>query len=133
MEFPTIQMPSILEIQEFDIEELSKNINKSLNAFFLYRREFMKRALANGLRIKMTEISKMAAKAWGKEPRKIKKAYIKVSRKVDDLLQRKKQEKKIFQIVYDHNMEMIPQEAVYQVYQQPLQFIPPDEYICSLN
>ncbi|CAG8784240.1 1503_t:CDS:1, partial [Gigaspora rosea] len=131
MEHQKIQMPSISEIEELDIGELAKNINKSLNAFFLYRKEFMKRALANGLRIKMTEMSKGAANSWKKEPRKIKNAYKRLSRKIDDLLQTKKQEKKTFQIVYDDKMEMVPQEAVYQ---EPLFTpIPSDEYICSLS
>lgn len=79
-------MPSISEIEKFDIGELSKNYNNPLNAFFLYRREFTKRAIASGMKIKMTEISKMASKSWKNEPRKVKNNYMKVSRKVDDLL-----------------------------------------------
>ncbi|KAF0525605.1 MATA-HMG [Gigaspora margarita] len=105
-----IQMPSISEIKKFDIEELAKSNRKRLNAFFLYRREFTKRAVSNGIRMKMTELSKLAANSWKNESTKVRKAYIKVSSQIDGILQKRRQENKTYHIIYDHNMEKIPQE-----------------------
>ncbi|KAF0558412.1 MATA-HMG [Gigaspora margarita] len=89
-----IKMPNISEIQKLDVEELARGRNKSLNAFFLYRKEYTKRVIASGMKIKMTELSKTAANSWKNESKKVKKAYAEVSMRVDDLLQKRRQEKK---------------------------------------
>ncbi|CAG8673703.1 18593_t:CDS:1 [Dentiscutata erythropus] len=131
-----IQMPSISEIEEFDIEKLTGNNDKSLNPFFLYRREYTKRAIKNGMKIKMTDISKMAAKSWKNEDTMVKEAYAKVSRRIDDLLRKRRQEKRTYQIVYDVNMERFLQESEHvsnQLELVPLQSFPPNEYVSSLN
>ncbi|CAG8635257.1 3493_t:CDS:1 [Dentiscutata erythropus] len=124
------QMPSISEIEEFDIGELSKNKRKPLNAFMIYRNEFRKRALANGMKKKMSELSKMAGESWRTEPTKVKAAYTRVSRQIDKIFQRRREEQKIFKIVYDPKMG-VPQEQEHDV--APHQSIPADDYMYSLN
>ncbi|CAG8522461.1 20573_t:CDS:1 [Cetraspora pellucida] len=142
-------MLSISEIEQFDIEELARSHyknGKNMNAFFLYRQEYTKRARASGVKQKMTSISKLAAESWRKEPPKIRRALAKVSKQVDELLQRRRQIAKTYPIVYDPNMEklqQIPQEAESVPYQHvPLiQYVPilyyptlqHNEYIYSLS
>ncbi|KAF0347910.1 MATA-HMG [Gigaspora margarita] len=128
-----IKMPNISEIQKLDVEELARSTNKSLNAFFLYRKEFTKRAIASGMKIKMTELSKKAGNSWKNESKKVKKAYAEVSKRVDDLLQKRRQEKKTYEIIYDTNMEKVPQEPEPIDNQVPLQSFPPEETILSLS
>ncbi|CAG8557612.1 4155_t:CDS:1 [Dentiscutata heterogama] len=131
-----IQMPSISEIEEFDIEKLAGNNHKSLNPFFLYRREYTKRAIKNGMKIKMTDVSRMAGKSWKNERTMVKKAYKKVSRRIDDFLRKRRQEERTYQIVYDVNMERVLQESEHvsnQLELVPLQSFSPDEYASSSN
>ncbi|CAG8838075.1 5423_t:CDS:2, partial [Racocetra persica] len=94
-----IKMLSVSEIEQLNVEE----------------KEYTKRALANGIKEKMTIISKHAGESWRKEKPKIKKAFAKVSKRIDELLQRRKQSEKAYQIIYDPNMDkvqQIPQESV---------------------
>ncbi|CAG8744736.1 27210_t:CDS:2 [Gigaspora margarita] len=70
-------MPNVREIRQFNIDELA-NISKGnryLNSFFVYRKEYTKRATASGKKMKMTDVSKLASQAWKKENPSIKKAY----------------------------------------------------------
>ncbi|CAG8628901.1 8927_t:CDS:1, partial [Gigaspora rosea] len=138
-----IQMPSISEIKNFDIEELATSNRKRLNAFFLYRREFTKRAISNGMKMKMTDLSKHAANSWKNESTKVKKAYMKVSSQIDGLLQKRRQENKTYNIVYDANMEKISRKqkpVANQLAIAPLQYSPHGEsnvdnitFPCSLG
>ncbi|CAG8607738.1 10241_t:CDS:1 [Racocetra fulgida] len=111
-------MLSVSEIEELNVEEYVRNHyknGKSMNAFFLYRKEYTKRAIANGIKAKMTNISKAAGESWRNEKPKIKKAFAKVSKRIDELLQRRRQSEKTYQIIYDPNMERvqpISQESV---------------------
>ncbi|RIB26654.1 hypothetical protein C2G38_2162768 [Gigaspora rosea] len=97
-----IKMPSVREIRQFNIDELA-NISKGsryLNSFFVYRKEFSKRATASGIKMKMTDISKLASQAWKNENSSIKKAYADVSKRIE----KRKQKEKTYQIVFDVNM-----------------------------
>ncbi|CAG8653972.1 32747_t:CDS:1 [Racocetra persica] len=112
-----VKMPNIQEIEQLNIDEFAGNISKggkSLNAFFVYRKVFTKRAIASGIKMKMTDISKLAAEAWNNEPPEIRKAYADVSKRIDNVLQKKRQKDMTYQIVYDGNMTKvqtpIPQE-----------------------
>ncbi|CAG8513712.1 12573_t:CDS:1 [Racocetra fulgida] len=112
-----VQMLNIQEIEQLNIDEFAGNISKgskSLNAFFVYRKVFTKRAIASGIKMRMTDISKFAAQAWSSESPEIKKAYADVSKRIDNVLQKKRQKDMTYQIVYDGNMNNfqspIPQE-----------------------
>ncbi|RIB09494.1 hypothetical protein C2G38_2146526 [Gigaspora rosea] len=106
-EISQIKMPSVREIEQFNVDEIARNISgesRCLNAFFLYRKEFTKRAIAIGIKMKMTEISKLASLSWKNEKPKVKKAYADVSKRIDGLLQRRRQRERTYQIVFDVNM-----------------------------
>ncbi|CAG8854362.1 18757_t:CDS:1, partial [Gigaspora margarita] len=106
-EISQIKMPNIREIEQFNVNEIARNIsgeNRCLNAFFLYRKEFTKRAIAIGIKMKMTEISKFASLAWKSEKPKVRKAYADVSKRIDGVLQRRRQKERTYQIVFDVNM-----------------------------
>ncbi|KAF0485246.1 hypothetical protein F8M41_022855 [Gigaspora margarita] len=101
-----IKMPNVREIRQFNIDELA-NISKGnryLNSFFVYRKEYTKRATASGKKMKMTDVSKLASQAWKKENPSIKKAYADVSKRIE---KRKQKEKKDYQIVFDANMTKV--------------------------
>ncbi|CAG8850333.1 20210_t:CDS:1, partial [Racocetra persica] len=71
-------------------------------------------AIASGIKMRMTDISKFAAQAWSHESSEIKKAYTDVSKRIDNVLQKKRQKDMTYHIVYDGNMTKvqtpIPQE-----------------------
>ncbi|RIB26337.1 hypothetical protein C2G38_2240832 [Gigaspora rosea] len=109
-----VKMLSISEIEQLNIEEFARDQFKncrSMNSFFLYRREYTKRAIANGMNSRMTNISKQASESWKNESPQIKKAYAKVSKRIDELLQRRNRNARTFQIVYDPNMNRVQQIA----------------------
>ncbi|CAG8661108.1 9490_t:CDS:1 [Ambispora gerdemannii] len=56
------------------------NPTKPSNAFFLYRRAFVKSALANGYKLPMTVISSMASQAWGQELPFVKDEYRRIAK-----------------------------------------------------
>ncbi|KAF0485247.1 MATA-HMG [Gigaspora margarita] len=100
-----IKMPNVREIKQFNIDELA-NISKGnryLNAFFIYRKEFTKRAISGGIKMRMTEISKLASQAWKNEDAKIKKAYTDISKRIE----KRKQKERNYQIIFDENMTKV--------------------------
>ncbi|CAG8483173.1 8899_t:CDS:1 [Cetraspora pellucida] len=144
-----VPMMSISEIEQLNAEEIARNHikdGKSMNSFFLYRREYTKREIGKGQKVRMIDISKHAAKAWKNEKPKYKRAYAKVSKKVDELLQRKRQKNQKYQIIYDDFMTKIQPISHYESVSIPEEgfFLPPppaldhpspsqDEIIYSLN
>ncbi|CAG8520405.1 23647_t:CDS:1, partial [Gigaspora rosea] len=100
-----IKMPNVREIKQFNIDELA-NISKGnryLNAFFIYRKEYTKRAISSGIKMRMTEISKLASQAWKNEDAKIKKAYTDISKRIE----KKKQKERTYHIIFDENMTKV--------------------------
>ncbi|CAG8622913.1 6358_t:CDS:2 [Racocetra fulgida] len=89
------QMMSTSEILKLDIEELVPNNSKD--------------GKKNGLKVKMTDISKCAGQAWKNEKPRVKRAYAKVSKQIDELLQRRKPKTKDYQIIFDDNMKKMVQ------------------------
>ncbi|CAG8758200.1 21531_t:CDS:1 [Cetraspora pellucida] len=142
-------MFSISEIEQLNLEELVRSHyknGKNMNAFFLYRQEYMKRVRASGIREKMTNISKLAAESWRKEPPKIRRAFTNISKQIEELLQRRRQSKKTYQIVYDPNMEKVQQisqkaESITYQHVRLIQYVPTlyyptlqhNEYIYSFS
>ncbi|CAG8815398.1 17093_t:CDS:1 [Racocetra persica] len=136
------QMLSTSEILQLNIEELVPNNykdGKGMNAFFLYRREFTKRSMENGIKAKMTDISKCAGQAWKNEKPRVKRAYAKVSKRIDELLQKRKPKTKDYPIIFDEHMKKVVQphkpEPPIPIPTTPALIDPPqDEFIyCTLN
>ncbi|CAG8721069.1 12778_t:CDS:1, partial [Cetraspora pellucida] len=65
---------------------------------------YTKRAIASGIKMRMTEISKLAGQAWKNEDLKVKKAYTDVSKRIDKVLQKKRQKYMTYNFIYDGNM-----------------------------
>ncbi|RIB26659.1 hypothetical protein C2G38_2030040 [Gigaspora rosea] len=115
-----IKMPNVREIKQFNIDEFA-NISKGnryLNAFFIYRKEYTKRAISGGIKMRMTEISKLASQAWKNEDANIKKAYTDISKRIE----KRKQKKRNYQIVFDENMTkaqtVMPKEPISPTFNQ---------------
>ncbi|CAG8633892.1 1485_t:CDS:1 [Ambispora gerdemannii] len=73
--------PPALEADDiFGKKSDGTNPTKPPNAFILYRRAFVKSALANGYKLPMTVISSMASQAWGQELPFIKEEYKKIAK-----------------------------------------------------
>ncbi|CAG8735368.1 4304_t:CDS:1 [Gigaspora margarita] len=124
-----VKMLSISEIEQLNIEEFANQFRngRSMNSFFLYRREYTKRAIANGMKSRMTNVSRLASESWKNETPQIKKAYAKVSKRIDELLQKRRQNTRTFQIVYDVNMNRVQQiaqrpEAIHNQYVPLMQY-----------
>ncbi|CAG8757969.1 15159_t:CDS:1, partial [Dentiscutata erythropus] len=99
------RMPNIREIEQLNLDEfatISKG-SKYLNAFFIYRKEYTKRSIASGIKMRMTEVSKLASQAWKNENPKIKKAYTDVSKRIE----KKRQRERTYQIIFDVNVGRI--------------------------
>ncbi|CAG8547034.1 10066_t:CDS:1 [Dentiscutata heterogama] len=108
MSEPRIKMPNIREIEQFNIDEfatISKG-NKYLNAFFVYRKEYTKRSIASGKKMRMTQISKLASQAWKNEKPDIKNAYAEVSKRIE----KRRQKERTYQIIFDVNVAKVQLE-----------------------
>ncbi|CAG8654720.1 814_t:CDS:2 [Cetraspora pellucida] len=106
-----IRMPNLQEIEQLNINEFAKNISngrKCLNAFFVYRKVYTKRAIASGVKMKMTEISKLAGQAWKNEDLKVKKAYTDASKRIDKVLQKKRQKCMTYSFIYENMTNVQP-------------------------
>ncbi|CAG8696147.1 10694_t:CDS:1 [Scutellospora calospora] len=101
-------MPDTSEIDFDDLIKTCSKDSKSMNGYFIYRNEYKKQVIANGIKLKMTEISKLSGAAWKNEKCEVKDAYKNLSKQLDDELKRRKKEAgQIYNIVFDNHMEKV--------------------------
>ncbi|CAG8493728.1 3472_t:CDS:1 [Ambispora gerdemannii] len=82
--------PPLLDDNDLLIKRLSKNRGgkidkkpvKPPNAFIIYRRTYVKAAIAEGYKLPMTVISTMASQAWNYEPPVVKAEYKRIAKSV---------------------------------------------------
>lgn len=83
--FPIIRFPPQINIEEIARKQLDKNItniNKTPNAFMIYRREFSRAINKYQPDAKLINVSKLAGESWKGEPQFIKDYY---KQKADDV------------------------------------------------
>ncbi|CAG8559712.1 3074_t:CDS:2 [Diversispora eburnea] len=74
---------------------------KSPNAFFVYRKAFVKHLSDKNLKFRMTEVSKLVSYNWKNESKVVKDAYTKIAQEIDKEFQERKRIIRGYKIVCD--------------------------------
>ncbi|CAG8471939.1 1221_t:CDS:2 [Diversispora eburnea] len=67
--------------------------NRSLNAFFIYRRAYLDQLRVHGIKAKMTDVSPFISSSWKNEPSFVRDAYKEIACQVEILLKDIKKKK----------------------------------------
>ncbi|CAG8741882.1 10423_t:CDS:1, partial [Acaulospora morrowiae] len=81
---------------------------KSPNAFFVYRKAFVKHLSDKNLKFRMTEVSKLVSYNWKNESKEVKAAYTKIAQEIDKEFQERKRIIRGYKIVCDPIMTLDP-------------------------
>ncbi|CAG8471130.1 5870_t:CDS:1 [Ambispora gerdemannii] len=80
-----VPFPPKITAQELAQKKIGKK-SKNLNAFIIYRRQYLEQMHRLGFKPNMTLLSKKAGSAWEKEPQKVKKWYSVLAEEVVEIL-----------------------------------------------
>ncbi|CAG8457546.1 2595_t:CDS:1 [Ambispora leptoticha] len=81
-----VPFPPKITPQELAQNKIGKKKSKNLNAFIVYRKQYLEQMHRLGLKPNMVQLSRKAGSAWEKEPQKVKKWYKDLAEKVVDIL-----------------------------------------------
>ncbi|CAG8485311.1 6428_t:CDS:1 [Funneliformis caledonium] len=81
-----VDVPFPPNINPADLIRRNRNgdlLSRATNKFLIYRNEYAKELQNQGFRLSMREVSRMAAKAWKREPQHVKRKYEDIAREVE--------------------------------------------------